>query len=67
MSVYLTTHVLDTAHGCPAEGLEIELFRIDGSTRTSLRKIITNSDGRTDSQILPAEEFELGTYEFGTP
>ncbi len=63
MTGYLTTHVLDTAHGCPAEGLEIELFRIDGDTRTSLRKTVTNSDGRTDSQILPAEEFELGTYE----
>ena len=28
MSGYLTTHVLDTARGCPAEGLTIDLYRI---------------------------------------
>ena len=63
MSGYLTTHVLDTAQGCPAEGLEIELFRIEGDTRTSLRRLVTNADGRTDEQILPAAEFATGTYE----
>lgn len=63
MSGYLTTHVLDTARGCPAEGMKIELFRVIGETRTLLRTLTTNDDGRTDSQILPAEEFEIGTYE----
>ncbi|WP_293450150.1 hydroxyisourate hydrolase [Planktotalea sp.] len=63
MAGYLTTHVLDTARGCPAAGLAIELFRIEGKTRVSLRKLVTNADGRTDEQILPAAEFELGTYE----
>lgn len=63
MPGYLTTHVLDTARGCPAEGLEIELFRIDGDARHSLRRLATNADGRTDSQILPEDEFETGTYE----
>lgn len=63
MSGYLTTHVLDTARGCPAQGLKIDLYRIDGDTRTHLRSLTTNSDGRTDSQILPADEFQTGTYE----
>ncbi len=63
MSGYLTTHVLDTARGCPAEGLKIELFRIDGESRTKLKSVVTNDDGRTDSQILPAEAFEVGVYE----
>ncbi|CTQ32268.1 hydroxyisourate hydrolase [Jannaschia rubra] len=63
MSGYLTTHVLDTARGCPAEGLEIELFRIEGESRTSLKRLTTNDDGRTDEQILPEAEFETGTYE----
>lgn len=63
MSGYLTTHVLDTARGCPAEGLKIELFRIEGETRSHLKTLATNSDGRTDAQILPAEEFQTGVYE----
>lgn len=63
MSGYLTTHVLDTAKGCPAAGLKIELFRIVGQDRSLLRTVLTNDDGRTDSQILPSEEFEIGIYE----
>ncbi|MCA8880429.1 MAG: hydroxyisourate hydrolase [Rhodobacteraceae bacterium] len=63
MPGYLTTHVLDTARGCPAEGMRIELFRIEGEARTHLRSLTTNADGRTDVQILPADEFRTGTYE----
>ncbi len=63
MTGYLTTHVLDTARGCPAQGLKIELYRIEGEARTHLRSLTTNADGRTDEQILPAEEFQIGTYE----
>lgn len=63
MAGYLTTHVLDTATGRPAEGLKIDLYRIDGDSRTHLRSLVTNDDGRTDEQILPAAEFQTGTYE----
>lgn len=63
MPGYLTTHVLDTARGCPANGIKIELFRIDGDTRTHLKTLITNDDGRTDEHILPVDKFATGTYE----
>ena len=63
MTGYLTTHVLDTARGCPAAGLKIELFRLAGDARTHLATAETNADGRTDTPILPAETFETGTYE----
>lgn len=63
MSGYLTTHVLDTARGTPAEGLKIELFRLTGERRELLKTLTTNDDGRTDEQILPESEFALGTYE----
>lgn len=63
MAGFLTTHVLDTARGCPAAGLSIALFRITGERRTHLRTLTTNDDGRTDERILPADEFETGTYE----
>ena len=63
MSGYLTTHVLDTARGCPAKGLKIELFVIEGDMRTHLKTLVTNDDGRTDEQILPSDQFSTGTYE----
>ena len=63
MTGYLTTHVLDTARGCPAMGLRIELFRIEGAKRTHLKTLETNADGRTNEQILPEAEFATGEYE----
>ena len=63
MAGYLTTHVLDTARGCPAEGMRIELFRVDGDTRNHIHTLETNEDGRTNVQILPGAEFETGEYE----
>ena len=29
----LTTHVLDTAHGCPAAGMRVALYRLDAAAR----------------------------------
>ncbi len=63
MAGYLTTHVLDTARGRPADGLRIDLFRIEGTKRTLVVSLVTNSDGRTDEPILPADSFKLGAYE----
>ena len=60
---YLTTHVLDTARGVPAQGMKIDLFRIDGDGWTHLATKVTNADGRTDGPILPADEFRVGRYE----
>lgn len=63
MAGFLTTHVLDTARGAPAEGLRIALFRLDGTTRAPLAETVTNADGRTDTPILPVDDFATGTYE----
>ena len=63
MTGFLTTHVLDTARGCPAEGLVIRLSRMDGETRTQIAEVVTNGDGRTDGPILPQGDFAPGTYE----
>ncbi len=60
----LTTHVLDTAFGKPAEGLVIDLFRIEGDARTHLKTVMTNADGRVDGgPILIGDSFVAGTYE----
>lgn len=58
----LTTHVLDTARGCPAKGISIELWRLNQSEKTLLKTAITNSDGRTDSPLL-TDKLEIGIYE----
>ncbi len=63
MAGFLTTHVLDTARGLPAEGLAITLCRLDGEERVALARMHTNADGRTDSPILPQESFATGEYE----
>ena len=60
---YLTTHVLDTARGVPAEGVRLVLRRITAAGAEEVAQSVTNGDGRTDAQILPQEQFETGTYE----
>ena len=63
MAGYLTTHVLDTAKGCPAEGLKIALYAVNGNSHRKIVEMVTNADGRTDAQILPEADFKIGTYE----
>jgi 5-hydroxyisourate hydrolase len=63
MPGFLTTHVLDTARGCPAEGLRITLYRVTGKAHRKIAEMATNADGRTDTPILPHESFATGMYE----
>jgi len=73
MTGKLTTHVLDTANGCPAAGLTIELWQIDAEQVDSgpgnagranhLKTVITNPDGRTDTPILEEPNLVVGVYE----
>lgn len=60
---YLSTHVLDTARGVPAEGIKIALYKVTGNSHRKIAETVTNADGRTDTPILPAEKFQTGTYE----
>ena len=63
MPAKLSTHVLDTAHGCPASGMKIELWSVEGEDRTLVITAKTNPDGRTDTPLLSAEEMKAGRYE----
>lgn len=60
---YLTTHVLDTARGCPAAGLKIVLYKVTGNAHRKIAEMVTNADGRTDAPILPKADFAAGQYE----
>lgn len=63
MNGYLTTHVLDTANGCPGEGIELTLFKVEEGQLTKVVSAVTNDDGRVDSPILPKAECVKGVYE----
>jgi 5-hydroxyisourate hydrolase len=61
----LTTHVLDTARGIPAAGMEIELWRLDDTEqrRVPVRIVRTNAEGRTDAPLLDGAHLTVGIYE----
>ena len=58
----LTTHVLDTSQGKPAEGMKIQLFKIEDKKSVQLAEVITNKDGRVDQKLLKSEN-NIGIYE----
>jgi 5-hydroxyisourate hydrolase len=58
----LTTHVLDTALGRPAAGVEIVLYRVTPQ-RQELARSHTNADGRLDNPVLDGDAFVPGVYE----
>lgn len=60
----LSTHVLDTAHGCPAAGMKVTLQRVagDGTVQT-VRSVTLNADGRTDGgPLLDAAAMAAGRW-----
>ena len=60
---WLSTHVLDTARGCPAAGLKIALYRIEGTRRHEIVQVVTNADGRSDAPLLSGAAMQVGEYE----
>ncbi len=60
----LTTHVLDTAAGCPAAGVEVTLLRHDGNEAVeTLLSVRTNPEGRTEAPLLTGDALSAGRYE----
>ncbi len=60
----LSTHVLDTHSGKPAEGVAVELVELSdlGASRVVTR-MITNADGRTDQALIYHRPVPIGRYE----
>jgi len=58
----LTTHVLDTAAGCPASGVRVVLTRLRAAPE-KLTDGVTNSDGRMERPLLEGADFAFGTYQ----
>ena len=55
----LSTHVLDTAHGCPAAGMAVKLY----AGNTLVKDFTLNSDGRNpDGLLFGHADLKTGTY-----
>ena len=60
---HLSTHVLDTANGCPAAGMQVTLQRLDAAGGvTTLQRLALNHDGRAEGPLLDAAAMAVGRY-----
>jgi 2-oxo-4-hydroxy-4-carboxy-5-ureidoimidazoline decarboxylase len=60
----LSTHVLDTAAGRPAEGVAVELLEwVSEGEAALVTRAVTNSDGRTDPPLIGGRPVPIATYE----
>jgi 5-hydroxyisourate hydrolase len=59
----ISTHVLDTSRGAPAQGIAVELHLVKGAERRLIAAVITNADGRTDAPLVSGDQLETGVYE----
>ena len=51
----LSTHVLDTMHGCPAAGMAVELYTTSGEEAALVKRFNLNGDGRSpDGPLMTA-------------
>jgi 2-oxo-4-hydroxy-4-carboxy-5-ureidoimidazoline decarboxylase len=61
---HLSTHVLDTHGGHPAEGVLIGVYEIEGfGTSRLIKQAMTNADGRTDQPLFSGMPIPIAIYE----
>jgi 5-hydroxyisourate hydrolase len=59
----LSTHVLDTMHGCPAAAMDVELYTTQGDEATLVKRFTLNADGRNpDGPLYDNASLRAGTY-----
>lgn len=59
---HLTVHVLDTARGVGADGMQIAVERAGDDGWHELKTVRTNASGQTDAPVLDDDEFAPGVY-----
>jgi 5-hydroxyisourate hydrolase len=57
----VSTHVLDAAHGAPAQGMRLRLDLLGGAEPVALGEGVTDSDGRCP-ELTERVELAAGTY-----
>ena len=59
----LSTHVLDTMHGCPAAGMKVALQRVFPDRVETIKSITLNQDGRSHGgPLLDNTTLQVGKY-----
>ena len=59
----LSTHVLDTMHGCLAAGMTVSLYTTQGEADTLVKTFTLNQDGRNpDGPLYDNASLRKGTY-----
>ena len=59
----LSTHVLDTMHGCPAAGMAVTLSTMAQGVPIAVRHFTLNADGRNpDGPLYDNAALRVGTY-----
>ena len=59
----LSTHVLDTMHGCPAAGMQVAVYTTQGDRTTLVKSFTLNPDGRNpDGMLYDHAALRKGTY-----
>ena len=63
----LSTHVLDTMNGCPAAGMQVALYALEGDGEapkaTLIKRLTLNHDGRNpDGPLLDNAALRAGQY-----
>ena len=59
----LSTHVLDTMHGCPAGGMAVALYTTKGPQATLIKRVVLDGDGRNaEGPLLAGDALKKGTY-----
>ena len=59
----LSTHVLDTMHGMPAGGMQVQLFTTFNQQPVLVKSFALDSDGRAPSGLLyDSASLQAGTY-----
>lgn len=58
----ITTHILDTSKGCPAQNVNVTLELFKNKQFTVIAKGKTNQDGRIEDLLKPGSKASKGTY-----
>lgn len=59
----LSTHVLDTARGRPAEGVPVTLVELTDTGEGVVASTVTNADGRTEAPLIGGRPVPRAVYE----